>query len=168
MLTYCGEVSVEPPSWMNPVRPPIRCPCWESCCKALTAITNCSWTAFREIVNKQRLEQGAWDMTLSRGPAMAQLWMLWRHRYNGIQPDLMAVVRPLNQPEIAFIEDCYSALGMKVHEKSKYEDELLNKNTKQDVDKSEMLQKLMGVVQDKIHKKDKQALQAAAAATKRA
>jgi hypothetical protein len=167
MLTYCSEITVEPPSWRNPMRPPIRCPCWESMCKVCTAFWGCNCcgdSPIKKLCTKAKFEEGAWDMNMTRGPAMAQLWMLWRHRFNGIQPDLMAVVRPLNQPEIAFIEDCYSTLGFGTgaNKKGKYaEDDMLPKSTKFDVDKSEMLQKIMGVIQDKTHKKDSATLRGA-------
>jgi len=87
MLSFSSESQVDPPLWGNPMHPPVQCPCMDECCACTTRLIICD----------EKCGSVEWDKCgcLPKRPnPRSQLYLLWRSRYNGQQPDLTTVLRP--------------------------------------------------------------------------
>lgn len=87
MLSFSSESQVDPPLWTNPVHPPVLCPCIDECCACTTRCMVCD----------EKCGTVEWDKCgciPKRPNPRSQLYLLWRSRFNGQQPDLTTVLRP--------------------------------------------------------------------------
>jgi len=142
MLSFNTEVSVSPPVWHDPTRLPVKVPCWETCCSWLTLFCTCK-TCGKD-GQTVTCNRDTCSFVPRRGGARAQLWMMWRHRFNAIQPDLTCKIRPFQLKDRAFIADLCETIGCGANE-------LDFDNSVSDVldcEKVDMLRKIMGVIQD--------------------
>jgi len=145
MLSFNTEVSVSPPVWHDPMRLPVKVPCWETCCAWLTLCFICK-VCGEKGCNPMGLQCNAESCSIipKRGGARAQLWMMWRHRFNALQPDLTCKIRPFLLKDQAFIADLCETLGCG-SQSLDFDDSAPDQ---QDYRKVDMLRKIMGVVQD--------------------
>jgi len=138
LLSFSTEVALNPPLWYDPHHLPVKCPCFETCCGWCTLCMTCQ---DRSGVVCDKSHCGC--IPRRAGPR-AQLWMSWRHRFNGIQRDLMSSVRPYVLPDVTFDMDLWEFLGCGAPQLQDDggEDRYENYNM------VEMLRKIMGVIQD--------------------
>eukprot|EP00435_Cladocopium_sp_Y103_P053816 s1025_g17.t1 len=87
MLSFSSESQVDPPLWTNPVHPPVICPCVDECCACTTRCMVCD-------ENCGTVEWDKCGCVPKRPNPRSQLYLLWRSRFNGQQPDLTTVLRP--------------------------------------------------------------------------
>ena len=71
---------------------------------------------------------------------------MWRHRFNGLQPDLTCKIRPFLLPDQAFIADLCETIGCGA---DKLDFDVGEKDDR-DYGKVDMLRKIMGVIQDSV------------------
>merc|ERR1719410_934512 len=141
LLSFNSEVEVSPPLWYDPLRAPVKVPCWETGCLWLTALCTCVLCSddFEGI----ECDAETCSIMPRRGAPRAELWMMWRHRFNALQPDLMCRIRPFQLKDRAFVEDLWDAFNCGARQ---LEDETKGGDT--DYKRVDMLRKIMGVVQD--------------------
>jgi len=147
MLSFNTEVSVSPPVWYDPMRLPVKVPCWETCCAWLTLCFVCK-VCGQDGCNPTHIDCNRENCSIIpvRGGARAQLWMMWRHRFNALQPDLTCKIRPFLLKDRAFIADLCETIGCGSN-KVDFDDGVPDE---QDYRKVDMLRKIMGVVQDSV------------------
>jgi len=141
LLSFNSEVEVSPPLWYDPQRLPVKVPCWETGCQWCTALCTCALCSAK--FEGIEISKDTCSAMPRRGAPRAELWMMWRHRFNALQPDLMCKIRPFQLKDRAFVEDIWDSLGCGPQQ---LEDDSQGENT--DYKRVDMLRKIMGVVQD--------------------
>mmetsp|Transcript_17562 Transcript_17562/g.39603 ORF Transcript_17562/g.39603 Transcript_17562/m.39603 type:complete len:345 (+) Transcript_17562:3-1037(+) len=152
MLSFSSESQIDPPLLTNPAHPPVQCPCVDEFCACLTRCVTCS--SFCDV---------AWEKcgVVPRRPnPRSQLYLLWRSRYNGQQPDLTTVLRPYmdiqamkeSQAEggeglMGKAMDLFESLGLFEREEEAPEQEKLMSSSVTQIKEVEILRKLMATVQ---------------------
>eukprot|EP00931_Biecheleriopsis_adriatica_P087740 TRINITY_DN62168_c0_g1_i1.p1 TRINITY_DN62168_c0_g1~~TRINITY_DN62168_c0_g1_i1.p1 ORF type:complete len:1075 (+),score=225.88 TRINITY_DN62168_c0_g1_i1:156-3227(+) len=105
LLSFSSESQIDPPLWTNPVHPPIVFPCCDECCATCTRCMTC--TGFAPQLEKC-------SCLPKRPNPRSQLYLMWRSKFNGQQPDLTCVVRPYQDRQTLEDEDKDEGLGNKV------------------------------------------------------
>jgi len=105
MLSFTTETKVKPPAWFDPINPPVKCGCFEECCRWLTRFVTCT--------GKISCDLEACKSCPKRSRPRSQLAMMWRLRQNMLQstPDLQCAVRPYWLPDHIDI-DLAESLGL--------------------------------------------------------
>jgi hypothetical protein len=140
LLTFSTEVEISPPVWIDPLRWPCRVPCFD------TFMTWCTSCMTCRSCSEVRCNQDTCSLVPRRAGARAQLWIMWRHRFNATQADLTCTIRPYNLRDPTLVSDVLSHCGCG-RETVDLQDTTLDGGVP-DYQKIEMLRKIMGVVQD--------------------
>lgn len=152
LLSFCTEVDITQPIWVDPKRWPCSCPCLDNWMKWCTLCLTCEdckgcWT-FKNCKLGLECNKKTCSFVPQRAPPRAQLWMMWRHRYNPAQRDLQLIIRPYNMKEGTLVADALSCC----YNTKRFVEEVVLQEEGQDsapnYEKVEMLRKIMGVVQD--------------------
>jgi len=157
MLSFSTESQIDPPLLTNPAHPPVNCPCVDECCACCTRCVTCE--SFCEVM---------WDKcsVVPRRPnPRSQLYLMWRSRYGGQQPDLTTVLRPY-MDEVANMESREDDTGLVSRVMNLLEDaqivsrsedpeqeQMLSRETKVQIKEVEVLRKLMAVVQSDLEQR---------------
>lgn len=145
LLSFSTEVAVTLPDFFDPLKTPVIWPCFDTCCRWVTLCMSCSDKSEVEC-NKETC-----SIQCRRQGPRAQLWLMWRHRYNSSQPDLACALRPFEMKDKTVVNDCMSKLpccGKTEIVRADTQD-MDDDPDARDYAKIEMLRKIMGVIQDK-------------------
>lgn len=92
LLSFSTDLDVEPPVWIDPNATPVKVPCCEKFCRALTLCSTCDCEGAKRVLRDPDMFAVA---PRRRGPR-TQLWMMWKHRYG---PMITASIKPYAAPE---------------------------------------------------------------------
>jgi hypothetical protein len=144
LLSFCTEVDITAPVWHDPKRWPCACPLLDAVAQWFTMCITCK-TCKAVSCDKQTCSP-----VPKRSGARAQLWMMWRHRYNPTQKDLQLAIRPFSLKDPTLVADVLSACckldPRQLEETSLRAEEGIDEIP--DYEKVETLRKIMGVTQD--------------------
>lgn len=92
LLSFSTDLEVEPPLWIDPNATPVKVPCCEKLCRALTLCTTCDCQGAKAVLRDPDMFRG---LPRRRGPR-TQLWMMWKHRFG---PMISCAIKPYAAPE---------------------------------------------------------------------
>lgn len=144
LLSFSTDLSIDPPSWLEPHHQPLKCSCWETLCLCLT---HCCLMAGS---GQERGSKGVWRFSCCprRSAPSAHMKLIWRLKQSAYADAEFLLVHQLKPyvveeaPE-SDVEDIYEGLGFAQLEEER---NLVVRNNHDD--KVETFRKIMCVVQD--------------------
>jgi len=92
MVSFSTDLDVEPPIWYDPHATPVKVPCCEKFCRALTLCTTCNCHEAREVCH----DPDCFRLRPRRRGPRTHLWMMWKARFGAL---MTTSIRPYAAPE---------------------------------------------------------------------